>query len=234
MNRLLVESCNDFIVYNINESYTTLINEAYDSAENSKWWAKIIEFVRRAIVWVKTKILSLFGKFTKNIKALKDRLKNSTLKSDKGLEPALTQISFTLSSIITDSDLLLTSINNNDEGFIEAKIEETKSKNEAYAKIDKSIAEDVKDITLNNYPDCLKLEEILNKAENSIKDMNEKFNNITSKYKNVTDEQAVLVNEIVNINISRVKSCIIHLNTIINNTPLEYWDKRTDVKGADK
>ena len=35
----------------------------------------------------------------------------------------MTQISFTLASIITDSDLLLTSINNNDEGFIEAKIE---------------------------------------------------------------------------------------------------------------
>lgn len=226
MRNILIESCSDFINSDINESYSAIKEGMFDSSES--FWKKIMDFIKKVVLWIRTKILTLFGKFNKNIKTFKLLLKDSELHTNVSSEHIIEKLYGVMDAINEDISLLDNAVAENKEGYIEGKLFEIKRSSREYDNTMDVINMHLEKANLRNYKNCLSVEKFLADSENTIKTLTSKLNSVTSIYRNITKEQAELITEFLNICMTRIKDGVTCVNTIMANTPLVPWNKRTD------
>jgi hypothetical protein len=226
MKNILIESCSDFINSDINESYKIIKEGMFDSSES--FWKKITDFIKKVVLWIRTKILTLFGKFDKNIKTFKLLLKDSELSSNVYSENIVAKLSIEVHAINEDISLLDNAVTENKEGYIEGKLLGIKRSSKEYDMNMDIIKKNLENANLRNYKNCITVEKFLADSENTIKTLTSKLNSVTSTYRNITQEQAELITEFLNICMARIKDGVTCVNTIMANTPLVPWHKRTD------
>lgn len=226
MKNILIESCSDFINSDINESYKIIKEGMFDSSES--FWKKITDFIKKVVLWIRTKILTLFGKFDKNIKTFKLLLKDSELSTNVYSENIVEKLSIIVHAINEDMSLLDNAVAENKEGYIEGKLLGIKRSSKEYDNEMHVANRHLEKANLRNYKNCLSVEKFLADSENTIKTLTSKLNSVASTYRNITQEQAELITEFLNICMTRIKDGVTCVNTIMANTPLVPWNKRTD------
>lgn len=226
MKNILIESCSDFINSDINESYKIIKEGMFDSSES--FWKKITDFIKKVVLWIRTKILTLFGKFDKNIKTFKLLLKDSELSTNVYSENIVENLSIIVHAINEDMSLLDNAVAENKEGYIEGKLLGIKRSSKEYDNEMHIVNRHLEKANLRNYKNCITVEKFLAESENTIKTLTSKLNSVTSTYRNITQEQAELITEFLNICMARIKDGVTCVNTIMANTPLIPWHKRTD------
>lgn len=209
---ILIESCNDYLIENINN--TIPLYEANDNS-NKSIWQKIKDFFKRIWDWIKNKVMALFGKVKKSsedkLKILKDLLKNNKRKTDDSFKSFIAGIRDGLDS--ADSILSYYDGLKKDDDATRAKIQEAIDEfTESYEKE----VDDAIDFTINNESNIEDYEWALKEIDDEIKRVEKAVKKLTDEIgKSIPDANATLVVKLGDVSIKHLTYMIKYMNTTL-------------------